>query len=386
MQLTLDQRNAVVVKAGQLGVEAAALFAVVEVESNGIIGELINGRLEPTVRYEGHYFDKLCKTAVRDAARKAGVSAKKAGVIKNPRSQRSRWNLILKASTFDVSAAYQSVSYGIGQVMGSHWKILGYNSIDDLVAHARSGFIGQLDLMCRYIVKFGLLDELRSLDFSGFARGYNGPNYAKYGYHIKLQEAYYAYGGGNQISAVRSGALRIGSKGAGVRDVQALLKLAGYNVEVDGDFGTTTKAAIMQFQRSKGLTADGIVGPKTQQALSHYRDSTVEEPGQAKLLNVEGVQKGAAVALAIPAAIQSTKATVESVVEQIAPYQFLSGVADTLNIALGVLTVSSILFGAGYAFYKWRQSKKTYTGVKVDPITFNAGLDEGPLVLPPATG
>lgn len=383
MELNLTQRSVIVAKAEELKVEPAALFAVVEIESNGVIGELINGRLEPIIRYEGHYFDKLCKPAVRAEARRAGVSAPKAGDIKNPKSQRARWNLVLKAATFDTAAAYQSVSYGIGQVMGSHWKTLGFKSIDAFVAHARSGFEGQLDIMCRYIVKFGLLDELRALDWSGFARAYNGPAYAKHGYHTKLQKAYYAYNGSGQVAPVRSGALRIGSKGAGVRDVQALLVSAGYSLKVDGDFGTTTKKAVQAFQKANGLVADGVVGPRTQEALSRYRDFAVEKPGQPKVLDLEGVQKGAAVAVAIPATIQSTKATVEGIVEQIAPYQFLSGITDTLNITLGVLTVSSIVFGAGYAFYKWRQSKKTYTGVKQDRVYPS---HEGELILPSASG
>ena len=32
---------------------------------------------------------------------------------------------------------------------------------------------------------------------------------------------------------------------------------------VDGDFGVKTKAAVMAFQKAKGLVQDGIVGPKT---------------------------------------------------------------------------------------------------------------------------
>ena len=37
--------------------------------------------------------------------------------------------------------------------------------------------------------------------------------------------------------------------------------------EVDGIFGAKTKLAVQKFQRSKGLDADGIVGPKTENAL-----------------------------------------------------------------------------------------------------------------------
>lgn len=59
-----------------------------------------------------------------------------------------------------------------------------------------------------------------------------------------------------------------GSTGDHVRAVQHLLKNKfGFNIAIDGDFGTNTKSAIVNFQTSKGLTVDGIVGPQTWLAL-----------------------------------------------------------------------------------------------------------------------
>ena len=37
---------------------------------------------------------------------------------------------------------------------------------------------------------------------------------------------------------------------------------------IDGQYGPRTKSAIIVFQRSHGLTTDGIVGPKTASALN----------------------------------------------------------------------------------------------------------------------
>jgi peptidoglycan hydrolase-like protein with peptidoglycan-binding domain len=48
-----------------------------------------------------------------------------------------------------------------------------------------------------------------------------------------------------------------------VRPLQQLLRARGQNVAVDGIFGPNTEAAVKAFQRSKGLGADGIVGPQT---------------------------------------------------------------------------------------------------------------------------
>jgi peptidoglycan hydrolase-like protein with peptidoglycan-binding domain len=55
------------------------------------------------------------------------------------------------------------------------------------------------------------------------------------------------------------------------QDVQRALKAAGvYAGAIDGKIGPKTKAAIEEFQRSKGLKVDGKVGPKTWSELAKY--------------------------------------------------------------------------------------------------------------------
>lgn len=61
--------------------------------------------------------------------------------------------------------------------------------------------------------------------------------------------------------------LKKGSKGADVLKLQQLLNKAGYKVVEDSDFREKTRLAVIAFQKSKGLVADGIVGEKTWQAL-----------------------------------------------------------------------------------------------------------------------
>lgn len=67
---------------------------------------------------------------------------------------------------------------------------------------------------------------------------------------------------------VESGrALRQGAEGPAVRDLQTVLRRLGHPVTVDGDFGPRTKAAVAAFQRSQGLSPDGVVGPRTLAAI-----------------------------------------------------------------------------------------------------------------------
>ena len=59
-----------------------------------------------------------------------------------------------------------------------------------------------------------------------------------------------------------------GSTGATVKTIQTKLKNWGYYTgAIDGIYGSKTTAAVKYFQRKNGLTADGIVGPKTAAAM-----------------------------------------------------------------------------------------------------------------------
>jgi hypothetical protein len=176
--------------ADAMELERAALLAVAEVESGGVAFTLVDGMRKPVIRFEGHYFDRRLGGARRDRARSEGLASPTAGKIANPRRQAERWAMLLRARSIDAKAADESVSWGIGQVMGAHWAWLGYGSVADLVAEACDGVAGQTRLMLRYIDKAGLAAALRRHDWHAFARGYNGPAYARNAYHSKMAEAY----------------------------------------------------------------------------------------------------------------------------------------------------------------------------------------------------
>lgn len=67
----------------------------------------------------------------------------------------------------------------------------------------------------------------------------------------------------NKVVNVTNKTLRKGSKGTDVKLLQDILNKFGYNLIVDGDFGTKTYIAVSQFQRRNSLYQDGIVGAKT---------------------------------------------------------------------------------------------------------------------------
>ena len=62
--------------------------------------------------------------------------------------------------------------------------------------------------------------------------------------------------------------LRRGMSGEQVKTLQYLLKQAGYDLEIDGDFGRSTEKALLAFQKKSRITVDGRAGPKTVEALT----------------------------------------------------------------------------------------------------------------------
>ena len=69
--------------------------------------------------------------------------------------------------------------------------------------------------------------------------------------------------------------LRRGSQGDEVADLQMIMNSKfGYKLDIDGDFGSKTEAAVKDFQKKHGLTVDGVVGAKTWKALGVTPEQT----------------------------------------------------------------------------------------------------------------
>ena len=110
-----------------LGIEPAALLAIAEVESGGQVFAVVDGRDEPLIRFEGHYFDKRLSDADRARARADGIASPVAGEVANPASQEARWRL-LRARRRDRPAGGLRVGVvgarpGDGRALGSGWAL-----------------------------------------------------------------------------------------------------------------------------------------------------------------------------------------------------------------------------------------------------------------------
>ncbi|WP_353856792.1 peptidoglycan-binding protein [Bacillus sp. Bos-x628] len=96
------------------------------------------------------------------------------------------------------------------------------------------------------------------------------------------------------ISKVVSGCLvKKGNRGKAVTEVQQLLRKHGYDLKVDGIFGSSTEDAVKDFQKTKHLSVDGIVGKATLAELKKVsgkkpkaKATTIKPIGKIKIVNV----------------------------------------------------------------------------------------------------
>ncbi len=77
--------------------------------------------------------------------------------------------------------------------MGFNFPLCGFTSIDEYYKAMQVHEGAQLKAFCKYIINISLDDELRNHYWAEFAKRYNGPDYKKNRYDIKLALAYAKY-------------------------------------------------------------------------------------------------------------------------------------------------------------------------------------------------
>ncbi|OTG79748.1 peptidoglycan-binding protein [Acinetobacter sp. ANC 5054] len=186
-KLTAEQ---VLEQAKALGVESAVLRAVIEVECKG---SGFNADNTPVILFERHVMRQRLiangqsKIADQMMVKRPDLCSKSTGGYGLYSAQHGRLNA---AAQYHRASALESASWGIGQVMGYHWKALGYASLQEFINAMYKDEASQLDAMCRYIQVNGLVNALKNQDWKAFSRGYNGAAYAKNSYDVKLANAY----------------------------------------------------------------------------------------------------------------------------------------------------------------------------------------------------
>jgi hypothetical protein len=240
--------------ANKLNVTEAHVRAVIAVEASGsgFLGKYENDPRLPKILFEAHIFSRETGGRFDESHPQLSSDSWNRDLYAGGLKEHDR---LRQAAKLDFVAAYRSASWGLFQIMGFNHEAAGYDRLHDFIGVQYVSEGMQLRCGIQFILAHGLEKYLQAEDWSGFAKGYNGPEYEKNRYHEKLAGAFERY----KSETVE--------RDQGVKDLQRVLNRFGFNLTVDGVLGSRTEAAIREFQERKGLVVDGIAGPKTRQAL-----------------------------------------------------------------------------------------------------------------------
>jgi len=108
--------------------------------------------------------------------------------------QRQEWKSFNDAFAKNPTAAMESTSIGRMQVMGEHWKRLGFKDVNQMWDFAKDSEMNQLWLGLKFIeTDKKLFEAVKIWDTKKVAYYYNGKNYWIKGYDKKLESAEIKY-------------------------------------------------------------------------------------------------------------------------------------------------------------------------------------------------
>jgi len=224
--------------ADMVGVHAAELWTVVTVETSGC-GFLSDRR--PQIRYERHIFHRLTAGKFDDG----DISDPAAGGYGSAGAH--QYDRLAAAIAYNRAAALQSASWGIGQIMGENFRAAGFADVESMVDAMTQGEDQQLTAMANFLLRSNLSSALKAHDWTSFARGYNGPNFAINQYDRRLNGEF------QKLSTT-------GLPDLVVRSAQLYLSYLGFDPHgIDGIAGTRALAALAQFQQQHGLPVTTLI-------------------------------------------------------------------------------------------------------------------------------
>lgn len=227
-----------------LGANAADLWTVISVETSGC-GFLADRRTK--ILFERHVFSRL--TNGQFDTSNPSVSNPTAGGYGPPGA--AQYSRLASAFELDPDAALKSCSWGIGQVMGFNARKVGFASVRQMVTRMNDSEGAQVRAMAMFIRSNALDGPLRTHDWTRFARGYNGPDYRINNYDNRLASSF---------AQLDRGAM----PDLSIRAAQIYLTFLGHDPHgIDGIMGRMTRAALNDYQATKGLPLTQFVDDAT---------------------------------------------------------------------------------------------------------------------------
>lgn len=176
--------------AEELDVEVSAIKAIIEVEAGKSLSGLTSDG-KPVVNYSA-------KTFLKKAAKK-GVNLLKArkehpkAFASPSRDMSENYIRLSEAMAVDTAAAVESTFWGMFQIGGFNYRKCGVETHSEFARRMGESEHEQLELFATFLRNCGMVEAIRQKNWRKFASMYNGPSYAKRGYHKKLADAYARY-------------------------------------------------------------------------------------------------------------------------------------------------------------------------------------------------
>jgi len=168
----------------RIGVGEDEIHAFMDVEA---AGKGFDGLGRPKMLFEPHLFYRNLSGAKRDRAVKEGLAYPKWGTKPYPMDSYPR---LIRAMDIDPTAALNSASWGLGQVLGSNHKLVGYATPQKMVAAFMEDEEAQLEAIVQFLIANEIADDLKAHRWDVVARVYNGPGYRKHDYDGRMAQAY----------------------------------------------------------------------------------------------------------------------------------------------------------------------------------------------------
>lgn len=169
-------------------IDPAALLSFIEVETGGRGFDQATGKI--IIQFEPVWFK-----------RKAPFAPSGKWSLNKVERQAAEWAAFNDAFAKNPDAAMQATSIGLGQIMGFHYKRLGYDSVGSMWDDAKTGIEAQFDQILKFITTDpSLCIAITRNDWDKVATIYNGKNYKELArkiprepYNISLEKAYHKY-------------------------------------------------------------------------------------------------------------------------------------------------------------------------------------------------
>lgn len=155
------------------------LRKVIAVESGGFGFDKSNGKI--IIQFEPSWFKRLFPRW----ANFSGVWA-----TNKVEKQDAEWKAFNDAYSKNPNAAMESTSIGLPQIMGFHWKKLGFSSVGMFWDFMKVSEQNQLKMMVAFIkLNTKMYKALQNSDWEMFAYYYNGSQWRKFNYAERLRKA-----------------------------------------------------------------------------------------------------------------------------------------------------------------------------------------------------